>query len=497
MEKTILNLNLNLISKNEGYKYNLHDAYNLYGCNYEFTINANINEDIVSLLNNEKEIIKSLKDFVDKEHFVEIEEDIKIINDYLDDKIDIKNNIEYISIDLDEEKDDYDYDYDYESFNIIRNYIDNNMVFFKDKKIVIHGIHKINEEQIKISNEFFGNYDNIYYIIEGNSMPISNDDYRKTVQELTKTLANVKEKQLSPLENLMYLYDIIRNRKYKEVENLEEANKSRDITSVLTGEYIVCVGFTELFDYFAKKLGFRTYQYLLTGKKESHVRNLIYVNDPKYDVDGIYFFDVTWDAKKKDNNEFLYRYKHFMKTKSEMETYDACRFEVNEKFNIDAEIINELKKYPYLDFLDMESIKKDLLVIVGNLSKLLKKDNQLDNIWLLSKGQLPAENIISLFEEYLEKSNKPFELDKFCELLYNVRKIQNQENPKMYPFSNDVIKEITINSKLDNVMTREERLLCAIFGETEKLEEYDKKINDIEKKVNTFDFGKIKKITKK
>ena len=157
-----------------------------------------------------------------------------------------------------------------------------------------------------------------------------------------------------------------------------------------------------------------------------------------------------------------------MKTKSEMETYDACRFEVNEKFNIDAEIINELKKYPYLDFFDMESIKKDLLVIVGNLSKLLKKDNQLDNICLLSKGQLPAENIISLFKEYLEKSNKPFELDKFCELLYNVRKIQNQENPKMYPFSNDVIKEITINSKLDNVMTREERLLCAIFGETEK-----------------------------
>lgn len=489
MEKIVLALNLT--SDDEKYKYSFYKVADLYGCDCEFEINTNINEDVASLLNNEKEIIKNLKEFVEEEYFFEMDDDAKLINDYLDKKIDIENNIEYITIEVN----DPNICNDAETFSIIKKYLDKNIEFFRDKKIIIQGIAKIEEEQLNISNEFFGNYDNIYYMIEGNSMPISKDDYYKTIQKLTGILNNVKEKGLSPLENLMYLYDFLRKRKYKEVENIEDdANKSRDITPVILGEYIVCGGYTELFEFFAKKLGFRTAKYYITGKKSSHVRNLIYVEDPKYDADGIYLSDVTWGYDKNDNNEYLYNYKFFMKTISEMKKYDQKKYESDEMFDITHEIIDDLKEYPYLDCFNMESIKNDLFGIVGNLSKLLKKDNQLDNIWLLSKGQLPTENIIPLFEEYLEKINKPIELDKFCELLYNVRKIQNQENPDLYPFSYDDFFKTVIESKVDDVVPIESIILSKILGDTFEITEFK---NNIKKELDKFNFGEIKQKQKR
>lgn len=489
--RTIITLNLN--AQTEKYKYSLHDALNMYKCDYELIINASATESIEHLINNEREIIRNFKKFINEQNYLEIENDIRIINEYLDNKIDIKNSIEYIEINLEEEKDEYDYDY--ESFSIIKKYIDDNIDFFKDKKIIIKGISKISKEQIKIANEFFSIYENIYYVIEGNSMPISYDEYRNTEKKLDEILNMIKEKNMSPLENLMYLYDLIRNRKYKKADSLAEYNKSSDLTSVLFGEYIVCSGYTELFDYFSQKLGFRTYQYQLKGIEcNSHIRNLIYVEDSKYDVDGLYFFDATWDSNKYDNNDFLCYYKFFMKTQEEMEKCDRGRFENNKYFDIDDNIIQQLKKYETLNILNIYDIKQELLIGLNHISKLLQKGDMMQNMALLMNGILPSEDITSLLEEYLEKINKPFNYEKFCKLLYNVRKIQHEENPEFYPFSYDVISDTTINSM---IATKEERLLMAIFGEINGDNQYNKKKEKLEQILDGLSFEKQKKKIKK
>lgn len=481
---------INLVNFSESYKYNLIDVGNLYGCNYELDINANINERLEDLINDNKRMLNDFNKFVKEQNYDQIENDLRLIMDYLNGKIDIKNDIEYIEINLNEEHKE---NYDDESFKIIKKYIQDNQKFLKNKKVIVSGINKLSREQIECANKYFDKFQNIYYIIEGNSMPIKYADYYNTYKEINEITDKIKSLNLSPLENLMYLYDLFRNRKYKKEEKIEDYNKSRDLTSVLSGDYIVCVGFTELFDQVAKQLGYLTYEYRIKGiNRNSHIRNLVYVEDPKYDVDGLYFFDLTWDCKKDENNDFLYSYKFFLKTKEEMEKYDTKKFIKNPILDINDEIIEELKKYDKIGFAEMWDISHDLLLSIGSISKLLNKHNTMDYMSDLTSGNLKTEQIISLFDEYLDKINKPFDYIQFCKLLYNVRKVQHNQNPDFYPFDYDSIKETTINSKIYNELSNEERFIMLLFSETNESKKCQNQISQLEKILKNFDFSSDK-----
>ena len=284
--KCIVRINLGNVS--ETYKYNLTDAKNLYGCSYQLDINANLNEKCEDLINDKKSLLNDFKSFIKEQNYSEMENDIRLIRQYINGTININNDIEYIDIYLFENNKE---NYDDESFEIIRKYIQDNEKFLENKKIIVSGINKISTEQLECANKYFKQFPNIYYIIEGNSMPINYEEYYNTFRIINEMVNGIKELNLSPLENLMYMYDLFRNRKYKKEDSIEDYSKSRDISSVLSGDYIVCVGFTELFDQVARKLGYLTYQYKIKGiNRNSHIRNLVYVNDPKYGVDGLYFF---------------------------------------------------------------------------------------------------------------------------------------------------------------------------------------------------------------
>lgn len=485
---------INLENGDGAYKYHFTDAENLYGCGYILDINANINEKCEDLINDKKSLLNDFKRFIKEQNYSEMENDIRLIRQYINGTININNDIEYIDIYLVEDNKEK---YDDESFEIMKKYIKDNQDFLKNKKIIVSGINQLIQEQLECANKYFEQFHNIYYIIEGNSMPVKYDEYYKTYKAINEIINRIKSLNLSPLENLMYLYDLFRNRKYKKEENIEDCSKSRDLTSVLSGDYIVCVGFTELFDQVAKKLGYSTYQYIITGiNRHSHIRNLVYVDDPKYGVDGLYFFDLTWDCKKSDDNNFLYSYKFFLKTKEEMDKHDAGKFKKNEIFNINDEIIEELKQYDKMSFAAMFDIKDNLLLSIGTISKLLNKDIIRDCMCNLTLGNLKSEQIILLFEEYLTKINKPFDSIEFCKLLYNVRKIQYEQNPDFYPFSYDAIKETTINSKIDNEISNEEKLLMAIFGENDESKQRQEQILQLEQALDNFSFPNVKQTVK-
>ena len=64
----------------------------------------------------------------------------------------------------------------------------------------------------------------------------------------------IKKLHLSPLETVLYVYDLVRERKYQEEGANECHTKSRDLTSVLLGDKIVCAGFVNLFNTILEKL---------------------------------------------------------------------------------------------------------------------------------------------------------------------------------------------------------------------------------------------------
>jgi hypothetical protein len=50
-----------------------------------------------------------------------------------------------------------------------------------------------------------------------------------------------------------------------------------------------------------------------------HARNMLHLVDDKYEIDGIYFFDPTFDCKKDEGNNFLFSYRFFAKDYIEMD----------------------------------------------------------------------------------------------------------------------------------------------------------------------------------
>ena len=81
------------------------------------------------------------------------------------------------------------------------------------------------------------------FLVEGNSELITIDELKKTIDYISEVVRKIKRHNLSPLEEIIYAYDISKNRIYLEEGHDERKSKSRDITKVLFGDKIVCTGF--------------------------------------------------------------------------------------------------------------------------------------------------------------------------------------------------------------------------------------------------------------
>ena len=111
----------------------------------------------------------------------------------------------------------------------------------------------------------------------------------------------VQANNLSQAEILMYAYDIMKTFRYK--ENEENKDESRYLHNIVMTDYIVCVGYAKFMEQILKENGMKVIEVGVTcdlGNDEygGHARNLVYLDDDKYDIHGIYAIDATWDSAK-------------------------------------------------------------------------------------------------------------------------------------------------------------------------------------------------------
>ena len=103
-------------------------------------------------------------------------------------------------------------------------------------------------------------------------------------------------KDLSPLEQVTYIYDLIKSFEYKESNNKEE---SRYIKHIIETGNIVCVGYTKFICQILSELGFKCFPVSLENKNnEGHERFLIKINDEKYNINNVFAMDATFDSAK-------------------------------------------------------------------------------------------------------------------------------------------------------------------------------------------------------
>ena len=344
------------------------------------------------------------------------------------------------------------------------------------KKIVIGDPLSINDYDIvlRLMDEYKDIEDKIYVSLEGNYGYVSLADCYKTMNAIKEKAESIKQLGLSPMETIMYVYDLVRNRVYKFEDDNESEFKSRDLSEVMFGDKIVCAGYSSMFYTLLYYLGIDSYRVHLCRKQNSigsgHARNAVYVKDPKYDIDGVYYFDPTWDSKVTEaENSYLYRYNFFAKTKN---FFDADkRFDYEDPFlsEYSHDMYEKIEKIISED--DMEALMNYSLTI-NHMARMVGEERLLDIkvVVPLSSlyGKFDRELFLKKFKKVCDKFNKELPAETMITLLNNVRKLEYYQNPEWYLYSVDDIYRTFLTSKWefrDKHIDTSAKLIMLLFGE--------------------------------
>ena len=118
------------------------------------------------------------------------------------------------------------------------------------------------------------------------------DEFKSMREIIDYFISLIKESNLSPAEQVVYAYDLVKSYIYR--ENDENKKESRELHSIIKTGNIVCLGYSIFLSELLKELGIKSY----VVKTGSHARNIIEINDDKYNIHGKYAFDSTFDSSK-------------------------------------------------------------------------------------------------------------------------------------------------------------------------------------------------------
>lgn len=270
-------------------------------------------------------------------------------------------------------------------------------------------------------------------------------DYFAAYIKRENLLNLIKSLNLSPLEEIAFIYDYLKKGKYKKEEKEEPWYISRGLINVLVGDKIVCMGYVELFKSLVEALG-HSYVNVINLKKRDqdtlkHERAMIYVKDDKYGIDGNYIFDVTFDCTKRDDYDNSNDYYFFLRTLEEMNK--ANNITNQERIGLDflewskiEELMEKLSDF-YTEE-EFNSIIKD---------KKINHNTILSNMHMkpleIEKTGNKKEDLLHVYELIYESFNKRIEYSTIIELFYNVRKIEYYLDPANVSFIYDDLVHMT------------------------------------------------------
>lgn len=134
---------------------------------------------------------------------------------------------------------------------------------------------------------------------------------------MQSVVEDIKQKNFSPLEQLVAVYDVVKVFKPYEHEK-DNSSESRALYEYLDNEYMVCAGYSDLIVNLGRRLNAPYVEIGLETKKEGHSRNYVNIVDKKYGIDGFYALDATWEQSGKMPNtqieEYRSTYKEFLLT---------------------------------------------------------------------------------------------------------------------------------------------------------------------------------------
>lgn len=308
----------------------------------------------------------------------------------------------------------------------------NKKIILDNTKISLENYKKILEEY---SREELDKANITFYYQENNNSITASELYKTSA--LVSEIANkIKEANLSNIESIMYAYDILKKRLYK----LDEENyyKSSDVSSVLTGDSIVCAGYSNVFNAILKCLNIKAAP--LISKEAKHQRSIIYVQDEKYNIDGVYVFDPTWDRRKnKEDKEYINRYNYFAIPLSV--SNETAKDELYKALTIEP--CDYLESRSKLDIEEMRqsNIINDAIAFIDDSLLTIIADEYAYGL---------TDNIIKIYTNIKAKyDTRHLREEKFLKILYNTRVAEYKDR---------IIKEVDIENLIEVVIERYQKI---------------------------------------
>lgn len=265
-------------------------------------------------------------------------------------------------------------------YNIISTLRQNN----QNNKIVIEHVQR---KALLKSKLLTSNFDNVQ--IGGlDSEKYDLEEFKKENDLLNQMVGDIRVSFLSPFEKYIAVYNIVKKfKKYK--ENDEDKTQARRIRKILNNDYMVCVGYASLLEDLLSRVGVNAYNYTVLVDTsyddgftleekpvnlEKHARLIVNINDPKYDINGFYVADPTWDNDL-DKDYYNHALINFDKTTMENRFFELSKEDLlmNVK-NIDEykEKLNILRKMLNRSSTANNKEKQSYNIIVQKIRSILK-----------------------------------------------------------------------------------------------------------------------------
>lgn len=262
------------------------------------------------------------------------------------------------------------------------------------------------------------------------------DDLINVDKLLDLFIEDIKISDLSPFEKYTAAYNIVKSfKQYNMFMNdkyLDQkiSDQSRSLYLILLNDYIVCCGYTVFLSTLLYKLNIRS----LSFGDDKHQINLTNIVDPKYNINGYYFSDVTTE------NYYYYKMGNLNQLNKTVNyfshiTYDRCMNKYSELLNNqktisepmnmkdDNEMLEYLNKNIETNFKGIDNIKDTIYILDPEYYEKIKN----------KKANLEFAHEIN--EYFKSKNNKPIsadvdfnvmaELDKFVNnAIYNKQELE-------------------------------------------------------------------------
>lgn len=288
---------------------------------------------------------------------------------------------------------------------------------------------------------------------------VSLNDYLKFEKILYEMIKNTNN--LSPFEKYIYAYNITKQFKlYK--ENQEEKNDSRKLYSLLVNEYMVCVGYSRLFGDLLSKMGIEnndlsvsvdtSYDSVKINKiefkevksinLEGHARRYVHLVDPKYNIDGYYISDPTWD------NDLEHDYYNHLAMTDKETTYS--------------------KRYLYLNIMDVFN--------VDNISEYIEKMKRIKNNSDYKRFIFELSRVIDVIKK-IDASSFATLSSKYVYLNETLNKWPNNITDLVYDLGTTILKKVNKRISGDTIFDAVRNVYKNSYGYKE--EELDKVLNEV------------------